>query len=167
MVVDGAVVMVENIVRRVTHPGGRTELLWSGFERQRTRSRDPVFLRDCHHHHSLSPNLYAATCRRASPSSIGLDSGARVARRSLVFDDARSRASERLSEARQEWRNPVMGKRSMGHRASIHHVWRGAPRFVFDGVPRVQRRDRLRVSAASGQRRSVGTRNPCAEHRAN
>ena len=76
MVVDGAVVMVENIVRHLSRPDPeRTETPKA--EDLRCRARGPAagVLRDRHHHHRLPADLHAATRGRAIVQAHGLDGG--------------------------------------------------------------------------------------------
>ena len=70
MVVDGAVVMVENIVRHVSRlkSGDSTEDADAGHPRRVPRSSAPGVLRDRHHHHRLHAHLHAASAWKAGCS---------------------------------------------------------------------------------------------------
>ncbi len=87
MVVDGAVVMVENIVRHLSHPDPdhrRTpkEKIFDGGP----RSAAPGVLRHRHHHHRVFAHLHAAARGRPAVQAHGLDRGFRAAGRAAVFD---------------------------------------------------------------------------------
>ena len=96
MVVDGAVVMVENIVRHLSHRqnGERFEIQAGNYPRGRARSAAPGFLRHRHHHHGISADLHAATSRRAPVQADGLDGGVCAAGRFVVFHAGRAGAFE-------------------------------------------------------------------------
>ncbi len=86
MVVDGAVVMVENIVRHMSR----------------------VHLRDRHHHHRLYADLHAATRRGAAIQTHGLDGCPRAARRHDLLRSHRTRACGHIFPQRRE-RTPQSG----------------------------------------------------------
>jgi hypothetical protein len=98
MVVDGAVVMVENIVRHLGRKNGdprRRRKNQRGF----ARSAASGVLRHRHHHYRLLADLYAAARRRPPVSSHGLDRGLCAARGVAVLDPDRARAGQfRLRE---------------------------------------------------------------------
>jgi hypothetical protein len=90
MVVDGAVVMVENIVRHLTHNNKENGRRCRENSRGSARGAATGLLRDSHHHHGLSAHLHAAGGRRPALPAHGLDSGLRSAGRSDLFHDRRS-----------------------------------------------------------------------------
>ena len=121
MVVDGAVVMVENIMRHLSHgrngsskaSGRITMSIKTPVEMIRDAcSRGPAagFLRHRHHHHRLHADLHAATSRRAFVPAHGLDRCLRTTRRHDVFSIfiAPVLAALLFPNGVREWRNPVM-----------------------------------------------------------
>ena len=86
MVVDGAVVMVENIVRHLSRreADNRTpkqKIFEAAHEVQR-----PVFYAIAHHHHGLPAHLHAAARGRPAVQAHGLDRGVCAAGRAAVLD---------------------------------------------------------------------------------
>ena len=86
MVVDGAVVMVENIVRHLSrreadNRSPKQKIFEAAHEVQR-----PVFLRHRHYHHGLPAHLHAAARRRPAVQAHGLDRGICPAGRASVLD---------------------------------------------------------------------------------
>ncbi len=94
MVVDGAVVMVENIVRHIHQPSERRyfETDAGGDSRGRARSPAPGVLRDRHHHHGVLADVHAAAGGRAPVQAHGLDRGICIAGGVVIFDAGRARA---------------------------------------------------------------------------
>ena len=89
MVVDGAVVMIENIVRHLhtaairkwrAPVGGRSD------SRRGPRSTAAGILRHHHHHYGLHPDLHAAARGGAAVQTDGLDGGVRAVGRAAVLD---------------------------------------------------------------------------------
>ena len=100
MVVDGAVVMVENIVRHLSRrrPGrqnAETEDL-----RRRARSPAAGVLCGRHHHHRLPAHLHAAARGRAIVQADGMDGGVCSAGRDHLFVADRARALQPSSSPR-------------------------------------------------------------------
>ena len=94
MVVDGAVVMVENIVRHLSSRED-AETIDSGQDsRGRARSAAAGLLCHRHHHHGLPAHLHAAESRRPDLPADGLDRGVRAAGRADVFHPGRAGADE-------------------------------------------------------------------------
>jgi cobalt-zinc-cadmium resistance protein CzcA len=109
MIVEGAVVMIENIVRLLSH-GDRIRR-----SRQRkdpaggARSPAPRVLFHRHHHHRVSADFHLAGSGRALVQADGLDGGIRAAGRPHFLDADRPGARLRgVSQGHQEWRNPGM-----------------------------------------------------------
>ncbi len=73
MVVDGAVVMIENIVRHMSFSQG-TETPTRANRRSRARSAAPGVLRHRHHHYRVLADLHPATRGGPPVSAHGLDS---------------------------------------------------------------------------------------------
>ena len=100
MVVDGAVVMVENIIRHLnkdrSQPNGPRENHRGDHPRGLPRSATAGLLRHRHHHHRLSADLHAATRGGPVIQAHGLDGGLRSSRRHDVFDSHRARAGRHL-----------------------------------------------------------------------
>ena len=96
MVVDGAVVMVENIVRHLSRrrrrqPDAETEDLRGG-----ARGAAAGVLRHRHHHHGVPAHLHAAARGRPLVQAHGLDRGVCSAGRAAVFDAGRAGARQSL-----------------------------------------------------------------------
>ena len=110
MVVDGAVVMVENIVRHLHRPECRAEHTDRASRHSRARSAAARLLCHRHHHHGLSAHLYLATGRRKIVPADGVDRGLRFTWRADVLDARCARSGEPFCFARacREWQNPVM-----------------------------------------------------------
>ena len=66
MVVDGAVVMVENIVRHLNQRGREDETPARKNQSSGARSTTARLLRNRHHHHSVSAHLHAASGGRTA-----------------------------------------------------------------------------------------------------
>ena len=86
MVVDGAVVMVENIVRHLNRRGRRSAHDRGTDPHRRARSAAAGLLRHCDHHHGVPSDLHPATGRRKIVQADGLDGGLRLAWRVDLFD---------------------------------------------------------------------------------
>jgi heavy metal efflux system protein len=101
MVVDGAVVMIENIVRHMgftpRHPNRhRTH------QRSHARSPAPSVLRHRHHHHRIFAHLHAAARRRPPVPAHGLDGRLRSAGRAdLLHPDRSGPGQFRLRQGRE------------------------------------------------------------------
>ena len=119
MIVEGAVVMVENIVRGdLEHAATES---WQPSARQiRAAAHEvqrPVFYAIAHHHHRLPAHLHPAARGRTPVPTHGLDGRFRTARRAVLLHPPRAGAGEPgLPQRRQEWENPVM---ALAHRASM------------------------------------------------
>ncbi len=145
MVVDGAVVMVENIVRHlsrefgsnavnrtanqrsVKRPANTSQVRLRRDSRGVSRSSAAGFLRHRHHHHRLHADLHAATSRRAFVPAHGLDRCLRTSRRHDVLDPDRAGAVRHLlPQWRQGMAQPGHGfshqalpdQLALGHRTS-------------------------------------------------
>ncbi len=109
MVVEGAVVMVENIVRHL----GREREAASNLDphpRGRARSAAAGVLRHRHHHHRLPADLHAAARGRAAVQAHGLDRGFRAAGRADVLHADRAGAVQlRLRQEREGMAQPGDG----------------------------------------------------------
>ena len=128
MVVDGAVVMVENIVRHLSAQDHDNRSRGRQDSCRRARGAAAGFLRHRHHHHRLSADLHSAAGGRQAVSSDGLDGGVRAARRGHLLDDDRAGAGEFLfrKEAR-DWQNPVLVWLTKRYRGAlswtVDHRW--------------------------------------------
>ena len=124
MVVEGAVVMVENIVRYL----GREREAASNLipiKRRRARSAAAGLLLHRHHHHRLSAHLHAAARGRAAVQAHGLDGVVRAAGLAAVFHADRARAVQlRLRQERQGMAQPGDG---LDHRRLSQGPGRGHP----------------------------------------
>ena len=94
MVVDGAVVMVENIVRHLSRPEDAAKSIPRQDSRGRARSAEAGLL--CHHdhHYGLPAHLYAAESGGPDLPADGLDGGVRAPRRTDVFHPGRAGPDE-------------------------------------------------------------------------
>ncbi len=95
MVVDGAVVMVENIVRHMGRPELGSQDAAGVYPRSGTRSATAGFLRHQHHHHRLPADLHAGARGRPALQAHGLDGRVRAVGRPALFDADCARAFER------------------------------------------------------------------------
>ncbi|HXX19954.1 MAG TPA: efflux RND transporter permease subunit, partial [Candidatus Acidoferrum sp.] len=88
MVVDGAVVMVENIFRHLSraHNGSASAKTPAEIIRDACHEVQRPVLRHRHHHHRLYAHLHAPTRGRAVVPAHGLDRCLRATRRHDVFD---------------------------------------------------------------------------------
>ena len=93
MVVDGSVVMVENILRHL-HDRRNTDQSLGETIRRRARGATPGFLRHCHHHHCLPSYFHVGACRRTVVPSDGVDGGVCPAGRNTFRHSASSRARQ-------------------------------------------------------------------------
>ena len=140
MVVDGAVVMVENIVRHIHNAQNDGSQASDRYHpRRRSRSAAPGLLRHRHHHHRLPAHLHAATSRRQTVQAHGLDGGLRSAGRAdLLHADRAGSLHFVLSQRSPRMAQPVDGvldrslsqSGALGHRAPLHNRgdWRRRPR---------------------------------------
>ncbi len=149
MMVDGAVVMVENIVRHLnqraqsatpaspdTPPGriypNRENALGSN-PRSLPRSAAAGVLRHRHHYHRVHANFHAAARGRQPVQADGLDRGACPARRIDLFDSCCA-GSEQLvfQQGSEGMAQPGYGipdqtipqRGAKGHRSSLGDHWR-------------------------------------------
>ena len=102
MVVDGAVVMIENIVRHLNRPERDTAHSDGSHPRSRTRSAAARLLRHCHHHHRLSADFHAATSGREVVQAYGLDRGVCASRSADFFDADRPGARQSIFPLRRQ-----------------------------------------------------------------
>jgi heavy metal efflux system protein len=101
MVVDGAVVMIENIVRHMGFTHG-TKPPQNASAKPSHEVQRPVFLRHRHHHHRLFAHLHAAARRRPPVPSHGLDRRLRPAGRAdLLHPDRSGPGQFRLRQGRE------------------------------------------------------------------
>ena len=109
MVVEGAVVMVENIVRHLARGDENGRPIQAQHQRGRARSAAARLLRDRHHHHRVPSHLHAAICGRPVVPSHGVDGGL-CALGALIYSIllAPVLASMLLSKGAKEWKNPLM-----------------------------------------------------------
>ncbi len=89
MVVDGTVVMVENIIRHIGHEP-REKARCRQDTRRRARGAEAGLLRHHYHHHRLSSDLHSAAGGRQTVSAHGLDGRLCPAGCGDLFDDDRS-----------------------------------------------------------------------------
>ena len=109
MVVEGAVVMVENIVRHLGHRERSGDTPIGTDSRGGARSAAAGLLFDRHHHHGLPADLHAAARGRPAVQAHGVDGGVRAAGRADLLDADRARAVQLpLRQDVKEWHNPVM-----------------------------------------------------------
>ena len=174
MVVDGSVVMVENIVRHLQPPRGR-DAHAAGKDSQRgARSAAARFLRDRHHHHCVSSDLHSATSRREALQADGVDGGVRAAGSTDLLNAVRACAGKLPLPGRRQ----TMGK--PGHEISDGSLPEkcalGGAQSLVDGgsrrrripmchLPGVWRCNRLGILAAPGRRRDLGARDLGSQHR--
>ncbi len=177
MVVDGAVVMIENIVRHLhSQQSGNGERMSVGDQIRAAA------------HEVQRPVFYAITI--IITAYIPIFTLQRVEGRlfkpmawtvafallgALLFSIVVSPvlASFLFRRGAKEWRNPVMRhpdralsqRRALGHSRALGRGIGGSAGAGRDGVSGDQRDYRLRVSSASGRRRAVGARNLRAQHR--
>ncbi len=97
MVVDGAVVMVENIVRHLSH-GTAQQDAGRKDPRRRPRSAAPGVLRYRHHHYRLSAHLHVAVRGGPAVPAHGVDGGVCAAGRAHVLHHPRSRIGQHAAE---------------------------------------------------------------------
>ena len=94
MVVDGAVVMVENIVRHLSRNGQDNRHGEAEDFRRRARSPAAGVLRDRHYYHGLPAHFHVAARGRAIVQAHGLDRGIRAFGRDHLLDADRAGAGE-------------------------------------------------------------------------
>ncbi len=126
MVVDGSVVMIENIVRHLAHTDDtRTPIAEDS--RRRPRGAAPGLLRPRHHHHLLPAHLHPAGRRRPALQAHGLDRHLRPDRRAGLRHPRRSgHGQHAVPQGRQGVAEPHHGvahrplspRRARRHRAS-------------------------------------------------
>jgi cobalt-zinc-cadmium resistance protein CzcA len=111
MVVDGAVVMIENIVRHLhtAESGMASACRWAIRFGRGARSAAAGVLRHHHHHHGLHSDLHAAARGGTAVQTDGLDGGVRAVGSAAVLDcGAPVLASFFFRRGAKEWHNPVM-----------------------------------------------------------
>ena len=110
MVVDGAVVMVENIVRHLNRPRRRSPDSARADPRSGARSAAAGVLCDRHHHHGVSADFHACSEWKESCSSRWPGRSAFALLGALIFSMliAPALASFLFSAGVKEWKNPVM-----------------------------------------------------------
>ena len=128
MVVDGAVVMVENIVRHLVIARIETTNADRADSRSRARSATAGFLCHRHHHHRLFAHLHLASSGRPALQAHGVDGGLCIAGRadfSMIVAPVLS--SLLFRKGAKEWKNPVMEFLTTRYRKAvtwaIHHRW--------------------------------------------
>ena len=174
MVVDGAVVMVENIVRHM----GRQDVVQAGHgphSRGGARSAAAGVLRHRDHHHGVPADFHAAERGRPAVQAHGLDGGFCVAGRAdLLHGDGAGAFELPLPGGHARVAQPADGVYD-GTLQGSRLRWAVRKRWVMvggavvcaggGGLPVDQRLDRLRIPAAPGRRRHLGARHAGAEHR--
>ena len=121
MVVEGAVVMVENIVRQLSHPGTHAdETVPQKISRGGARSAAAGVLRDRHHHHRLPADLHAAGVegRLFKPMAWTVAFALLGALLFSMFVGPGA-ASIVFPKGTKEWHNPVMGLLTRGYRRAL------------------------------------------------
>ncbi len=109
MVVDGSVVMVENIVRHLSHHRDQASNGRGEDSRGSARSAAPGFLCNRNHHYGLFADLHLASRGRPALQADGMDCGLCSAGCADLFHDYGSGPGQfSVSQGRQEWTNPVM-----------------------------------------------------------
>ena len=177
MVVDGAVVMIENIVRHFGHRCERARIAdGDASATPRIEVQRPVFYAIAIIITAYLPIFTLQARGRPPVQAHGLDRGLRAARRAAVLDADRARCWRAIvfRKGDAEWHNPVMALLTERYRTRVR--WAIEHRWVTVGVGAAgvcarrlsdgQRRDRLRISAAPGRRRDLGARHARAQHRA-
>jgi cobalt-zinc-cadmium resistance protein CzcA len=147
MVVDGAVVMMENIIRHLAHmreqgqwPIRRTDR--RDHPRGLPRGAAAGLLRHCHHHHRVYAHLHAATHRRAAVQAHGVDGCFRSAGRDDVLHlhcaGAGKHLLSRWIQGAAKPRDGVMTERvpeavALGDRSSLDHCRGGVVAMAGTG----------------------------------
>ena len=173
MIVEGAVVMVENIVRLLSHPGADPaetvpqKISRAAFEVQRPVFYSiliiivayvPIFTLQAVEGRLFKPMAWTVTFALLGALLYSLFVGPVLA--SLVYP-----------KGTKEWHNPLMGLLNRGYgwalgdfdSLAVGHAGGGGShsgRHIHAGS-----NHRLRISSASGRRRDLGARDPGAEHR--
>ena len=160
MVVDGAVVMVENIVRHLSRREEDNRTAETEDLRGGARGAAAGVLRHRHYHHGLPAHLHAAARGRAAVQAHGLDRGVRSAGRASVLDAGGAGARQSLlpqghARVAQPGHGmadqPDIAAPSGGPSGCAGSLSRAvSPAFCLAIYLTVQRRDRLGVSAAPG-----------------
>jgi cobalt-zinc-cadmium resistance protein CzcA len=118
IIVDGAVIVVENVFRRLGElkPGSDKKRASRAPSNTRRGSGAPDLLLDAHHHRRAHPDLHAATPRRPHLRADGLDGDQRADRLAALL--AHARAAALPVPAAQE--HPARGKRARAlHQATL------------------------------------------------
>ena len=135
MVVDGAVVMVENIVRHLSHSQTATRpTVLLGDRRGGARSPAARILRHCNYHHRVLAHLHAATRGGAPFQAHGLDGRVCFVGRSDLFDAHRPSPLDLvLSQRRPRMAQPSDGL-PQNDRYRVRAKWAIEHRPVTVGV---------------------------------
>ncbi len=174
MIVEGAMVMVENIVRLLSHPGQDADRDGAAKDQpRRVRSAAAGFLLDPDHHRGLCADFHAcrqwkAGCSSRWPGPWRSRFWALCCSRMFVGPVL---ASLVFPKGTKEWHNPLMGLLTRGLRLGSARGDPLALGYADGGGGDSGRRGpagaehRIRISAASGRRRDLGARHSGAEHR--
>ena len=110
MVVDGAVVMVENIVRHLNRREQNPLTVMTFHPRRRARNTAPRLLRHWHHHHRLLAYFHLAARGRPLVQAHGLDRRVRPSRRlDFLHADCTCVMQHRFSQRRSGMAQPRHG----------------------------------------------------------
>ena len=173
MVVDGAVVMMENIIRHLAHmrdqgPAEPKKVDGRDHPRGLPRGAAAGLLRHRNHHHRVYADLHAATHRRTALPAHGVDGCFRSAGRHVVLHLHRAGTGKHiLSGGIQGTAKPCHGSCdgrvpeavALGDRTSLDHCRGGRGCCGWNDLSGIQRGHRVGVSAAPRRRRHLGTRN--------
>ena len=113
LIVDGSVVMIENIVRHLGEWRRRTAAVTIGDQqmttiaRRRAKSLRPIVFAVAHHHHRLPADPRARGCRGEDVPADGADGGLRARRLAASRAHADAGARELRSAQRRERRGAV------------------------------------------------------------
>ena len=159
MVVDGTVVMVENIVRRLARKDEDDKPPYERIREAAHEVQRPVFYAIAIIITAYLPDLHAAGCGGASLPPHGVDSGLCPIRRSDFFHGRRTgslqfpfqQRSEGVEEPGDGVSSGALSQRcDLGHPSSqVHHRCRRA-RFDPRNLSRLQRHHRLGISSPPG-----------------
>ena len=177
MVVDGAVVMVENIVRHLGHAGG--QLTNRSVEQIRDAAHEvqrPVFYAIGIIITAYLPIFTLQQRGRTLVQADGLDGGVRAAGRADLLDADGAGAVELAVSTKRARSGAIRCWPGSRERYRTAVRWAIRRRWVTVGVAVVclvtgrvsagrQRHNRLGISAASGRRSHLGARHAGAQHR--
>ncbi len=174
MVVEGTVVMIENIVRHLNAQNGSERTTIQKIFDAAHEVQRPVFYRHPSDHHGVPSDIHPATRGRTIVQTHGVDGGIRAGRGHPVFDDGGARARQSLvSKGHAGMAQPGNGMdygrlsqgSALGHSLAICYGRGGAGGGGAGGVPGPWPADRLRISSAPGRRGAVGAWHSGAQHR--